>query len=89
MLGEAIGVDLGIVDLSAEGHQGAERIALLLDVLIDGELPAHGLPAGAHHHHRLVLAIQQGLDELAEVLHHDLHLLCPSWASRNATLLEV
>ena len=75
MLREAIGADVGIVDLTAEGHQGAKRIALLLDVLIDGQLPAHGLLAGTHHHHRLGLALQQGPDELAEMLHHDLYLL--------------
>ena len=75
VLREAIGANLGVVHLTAEGHQGAERIALLLDVFVDSELPAHGLLAGAHHHHRLGLAIEQRPDELAEVLHHDLHLL--------------
>ena len=58
VLGEAIGANFGVVHLTAEGHQGAERIALLLDVLVDGQLPAHGLLARAHHHHRLGLAIQ-------------------------------
>lgn len=73
-LAEAIGADLGVVHLTAEGYQGAEWVTLLLDVLVDGQLPAHGLLAGAHHHHLLGLAIEQGPDELAEVFHHNLHL---------------
>ena len=74
-LREALGADLGVAHLATESHQGAKGITLVRDVLVDGELPAHGLLARAHHHHRLGLAIEQRPDVPAEVFHHDLHLL--------------
>ena len=55
---EGFGAGIAVVYLTAEGHQGAEGIALVADVGIDRQLPAHGFFAGAHYHHGFGLAIE-------------------------------
>ena len=73
--GERVGAGFRVVHLAGERHQRADPVAPLLDVLVDGQLPAHRLHAAADHHHRLGLAAQQRRDVLAEVLDDDLDLL--------------
>jgi hypothetical protein len=74
-LGEGLGAALQVVDLAGEGHQRAEGVTLLPDVLVDGQLPADGLLAGAEHDHGLRPPAEERRDVLAEVLDDDLHLL--------------
>ena len=73
--GEGIRARFLVVHLAGERHQRADLVAVLLDVFVDGELPAHGLHAAADDHHRLGLAVEQRRDVFAEVLDDDLHLL--------------
>jgi hypothetical protein len=72
---EGLGAGFLVTHLARESHHGANHITARLDVLLDGQLPAHGLDAAAHHHHGLGLAIEQRRDEGPEVLDDNLHLL--------------
>ena len=75
VLREAVRTGLLVVHFSGEGHQRADLVAVVLDVFVDGQLPAHGLDAAADHDHCLGLAVQQRRHVGAEVLDDDLDCL--------------
>src|SRR5689334_17857062 len=67
-----VGSGLLVVHLAGERDERADLVAVLLDVLRDGQLPAHGLHPARDHDHRLAMAAEQRRHVLAEVLDDDL-----------------
>jgi hypothetical protein len=78
-LREAVHPGLGVgmtavLDGAREGNECLERIASLREVLIDRELVAHRMQAGAGDDHGLRLAADLALHLGREVLDAELHL---------------
>ncbi len=79
-LGKAVHIRLGVIHPAIahrprERHQGSVGIALLLEVLVHGELVAHRVEPGARDDHRLRPAPDPVGHLPVEVLDHDLHFL--------------
>ena len=55
-----------VVHLAGESHQRTHRVAAILDVAVNRQLPAHRLQPARHHHHGLGLSREQRSHVLAE-----------------------
>jgi hypothetical protein len=72
---KASGPDSGSFTSPEKRHERADRVAPVLDVPVDGQLPADGLLPAANDQHRLTSSVQQRRDEFPKVFDDDLDLL--------------